>query len=112
VVLNPSGTGTIVDKITSLSGSDEFWYDPVTGDFCVTGVDAFGNQMIAMIAGASYALLQSIDLTGPERPYGRGDIFVPLEGAVTNTLCLLGASPCSRRRNPAACQFSSVAWQG
>jgi hypothetical protein len=35
-------------------------YDPVTGDFYVTGIDASGNRVIA---DATYALLQSIDLT-------------------------------------------------
>lgn len=102
VVLNPAGSGTIVAKITGVSGSDEIWYDPATGDFYVTGKDASGHRVIAVLNDAVYALLQSIDLTAlganvnahsvAVDPLNR-NIFVPLEGSTkagTDSLCPLG----------------------
>jgi hypothetical protein len=91
VVLNPSGSGSIVSLITSVSGSDELWYDPVTHDFYVTGVNAGGDRVIAVIGDGVYSILQSIDLTslgaGIVNAHSvavdplNGDIFVPLEGS-------------------------------
>ena len=46
--------------VTAAAITAELWHDPVT---YVTRVDASGNRVIAVIADATYALLQSIDLT-------------------------------------------------
>lgn len=96
VVLNPTangGAGAIVTTLSGVSGTDELWYDPVTGRFFVTGVNASGDRVIAVVDGTDYAILQSIDLTslgvGTVNAHSvavdpfNGDIFVPLEG---NTL--------------------------
>ena len=104
VVLNQAangGAGAIVAKITAISGSDEIWYDPLNGDFYLTGSSG-GHRVIDVISDATDALLQSIDLTAlgasvnahsvAVDPFN-GDIFVPLEGttaAATDTLCPLG----------------------
>jgi hypothetical protein len=99
VVVNPVA-GTLVSKIAAVSGSDELWYDPVTGNFYVTGVDAAGNRVIDVVNDAALSVLQSIDLTalGADHvnahsvavdPFN-GNIFVPLEGTTataTDTLC-------------------------
>jgi hypothetical protein len=99
VVLNPT-TGTIVTTLGNISGSDELWYDPVTHQFYVTGVNSAGDRVIDVIADGTYATLQSIDLTalGADHVNAHsvavdqlnGDIFVPLEGTTAtavDTLC-------------------------
>jgi hypothetical protein len=99
LVVNPT-TGTLVTTIAGVSGSDELWYDPVTGNFYVTGVDAAGNRVIAVVNDTVYSILQNIDLTalGADHVNAHsvavdplnGDIFVPLEGttaAGVNDLC-------------------------
>jgi hypothetical protein len=104
LVVNPT-TGAIVTKITSVSGSDELWYDPARRDFYVTGVNAAGDRVIDVIHDLIYSTQQSIDLTalGADHVNAHsvavdplnGDIFVPLPGttttpAATNTLCPRG----------------------
>jgi hypothetical protein len=104
VVLNPAGSGSIVALVTGVSGSDELWYDPVTKDYYVTGVDASGDRVIAVIGDSVYSILQSIDLTslgaGTVNAHSvavdplNGDIFVPLEGTTVaggaDALCPAG----------------------
>ena len=102
LVVNPK-TGTLVTKIDEVSKSDELWYDPVSGNFYVTGVNAAGDRVIDVINDALLSILQSIDLSalgaGTVNAHSvavdplNGDIFVPLEGstgASANTLCPLG----------------------
>jgi len=103
VVLNPTGTGSIVTTFLQISGSDELWYDPTLGDFFVTGVSG-GGRVFDVISDASLLLLQSVAL-GPLGVSNlsnahsisvypvSGDVFLPLAGstaAVPNTLCPLG----------------------
>ena len=106
VVLDPAGTGTIVTTLAAVSGSDELWYDPVSGNFFVTGVNAAGDRVIDVFSDSDYALLQSIDLTslgaGTSNLHSvavdslNGEIFVPLTGttgltaATTDALCPSG----------------------
>ena len=97
VVLNPTGTGSIVAKLTQVSGSDELWYDPANGNFYVTGVNAAGDRVIDVVSDTDYSLSQSIDLTalgaGKSNLHSvavdplNGDIFVPLTGTADDTLC-------------------------
>ncbi len=69
VVLNPSGSGSIVSLISAVSGSDELWYDPVSRQFYVTGTNAAGDRVIDVVS--------ELDLFGraEHRPYdvGRGN---------------------------------------
>ncbi len=91
IVLNPAGAGSIVATLGAVSGSDELWYDPVSTDFFVTGVNAAGDRVIDIFADANDALLQSIDLTalgaGTSNLHSvavdplNGEIFVPLTGS-------------------------------
>jgi len=37
IVLNPTGSGSIVRRFAQLSGSDEIWYDPTSHNFFATG---------------------------------------------------------------------------
>lgn len=103
IVLNPAGTGSIVAKLQAVSGSDELWYDPASGNFYVTGVNAAGDRVIDVYSDAGYSLLQSIDLTslgaGTSNLHSvavdplNGEIFVPITGSTTatpNTLCPSG----------------------
>ncbi len=103
VVLNPAGSGSIVAKLTQVSGSDELWFDPASGNYYVTGVNAAGDRVIDVFSDATNALLQSIDLTtlgaGKSNLHSvavnplNGEIFVPLTGttsAFTDTLCPSG----------------------
>ncbi len=97
IVLNPSGTGSIVANLKAVSGSDELWYDEANGNYYVTGVNAAGDRVIDVFSDASYALLQSIDLTslgaGKSNLHSvavdvlNGNIFVPLTGTSDDTLC-------------------------
>jgi hypothetical protein len=90
VILNPAGNGgagTILTKVSQISGSDEIYYDPVTGDFYVTGTSG-GQRVFDVIADSTYAVLQSIALPNVNAhsiavdPLN-GDVFVPLEGTTT-----------------------------
>ena len=98
-----TGTGSIVKTFSQISGSDEIWYDPILGDFFVTGV-AGGGRVFDVISDSSQLLLQSVAL-GPlgvsslSNPHSisvdpvSGDVFLPLAGstsAVPNLLCPLG----------------------
>ena len=101
IVLNPSGSGSIV-RTVAVSNTDQLWYDPTTGEFALTGTsNTNGDRVIDLVNDATGALTQSIDLTslGVATSVNahsvavdplNGDIFVPLEGTVgsaTNTLC-------------------------
>src|SRR6267154_4415517 len=103
VVLNPTGTGSIVTTFSQISGSDELWYDPALGDFFVTGVSG-GGRVFDVISDTTDLILQSVAL-GPlgvsnlSNPHSisvdpvSGDVFLPLAGStatVPNTLCPLG----------------------
>ena len=103
IVLNPAGAGSLVASIAAVSGSDELWYDPASGNFFVTGVNPAGDRVIDVISDSDYSLLQSIDLTalgaGKSNLHSvavdplNGEIFVPLTGttaAFANAVCPLG----------------------
>jgi hypothetical protein len=95
VVLDPTangGNGAIVTTLAGISGSDELWYDPVTGDFYVTGVDASGDRVIDIVSDNLFSILQSINLSALGAGVNahsvavnplNGEIFVPLEGTTT-----------------------------
>ena len=94
VLLNPTangGAGAIVATFAGVSGSDELWYDPASGDYFVTGSDASGNRIFAVISDTTDALLQSIGLPDVNAhsiavdPLN-GDVFVPLEGSIAGGL--------------------------
>ena len=53
VLLDPSGTGFVVKTLSQISGSDEIWYDPKTGNFYVTGVDSSGGRVFDIINDVS-----------------------------------------------------------
>jgi hypothetical protein len=99
ILLNPAGTGSIVKTFTGISGTDEIWYDPATGDYYVTGHNASGQLVFDIISDATEQVLQSVLLPTTASAHSiavdesNGDVFVPLAGstaAVTNTFCPLG----------------------
>jgi len=116
VILDPTangGNGAIVDLLFAVSGSDELWYDPVSGRFYATGVNAAGDRVIDIFADGTFALLQSIDLTalGADHVNAHsvavnplnGDLFVPLPGTTataTDTLCPNGCIAVFSERVP------------
>lgn len=103
VVLNPSGTGTLVATLPQVSSSDELWYDPASHRFYVTGANAAGDRVIDVFDDATYSLQQSIDLTtlgfGASNLHSvavdplNDEIFVPItasSGIFPNTECPSG----------------------
>ena len=98
IVLDPAGTGSLVKTFSQISGSDEIWYDPTTGNFYVTGVDSAGGRVFDIINDLSQAILQSVSLPDVNAHSiavdpGNGFAYVPLEGstaAAPNALCPLG----------------------
>jgi hypothetical protein len=103
VLLNPTangGAGQIVKTFTGVSGSDELYYDPDSGDFFVTGDDAGGsNRIFAVISDATDTLLQTVSVPDVNAhsisvdPLN-GEVFLPLEGSVVggaqDALCPIG----------------------
>jgi PEP-CTERM motif len=103
VLLNPTangGKGAIVKTFAGVSGSDELYYDPASGDFFVTGDDATGtNRIFAVISDATDTLLQTVALPDVNAhsisvdPLN-GEVFVPLEGSIVggaqDLLCPIG----------------------
>jgi hypothetical protein len=103
VLLNPTangGAGSIVATFSEISGSDELWYDPASGDYFVTGTDATGvNRIFAVISDATDTLLQTVavpDVNAHSIAVDplNGDVFPPLEGSIVggaqDTLCPRG----------------------
>lgn len=101
VLLNPAGAGSIVSLFPQISGTDEVWYDPTTGDFFVTGKDAAGNRVFDVISDVTDFLLQSVLLpvSALSNPHSiavdplNGDVFVPLAGSIAgvpDATCPLG----------------------
>jgi hypothetical protein len=85
--------GSVVKLFPQISGTDELWYDPNTGDFYVTGKDTSGNRVFDVISDATDSLLQSVLLpvSASSNPHSisvdpfNGDVFVPLAGTTFNT---------------------------
>jgi hypothetical protein len=76
IVLDPAangGNGAIKTLLSQISGSDELWYDPATGDFYVTGSNA-GNRIFDIfndrdVQPPAIGLLGAVDR---QRPLDRG----------------------------------------
>ena len=92
ILFNPagnSGNGAIVTTFTQISGSDELWYDPVTGNYFVTGSSA-GNRVFDVISDLSELVLQSVPLPNVNAHSITVDsltdqVMVPLEASVVGT---------------------------
>ena len=100
IVLDPAangGNGAIKTLLSQISGSDELWYDPATGDFYVTGSNA-GNRIFDIFNDGTFNLLQSVSLGVPSTVNAHsiavdpatGDVYLPLPGVAGNTICPLG----------------------
>jgi PEP-CTERM motif len=98
IVFDPTanaGKGAIVKTFSEISGSDELWYDPNDHDFYVTGTTASGSEAFDIINDTTLNILASVSLPDVDAhsiavdPFN-GDVYVPLEGGPTNTLCSLG----------------------
>jgi hypothetical protein len=113
VLLDPTangGAGAIVKTFSGISGSDELYYDPASGDYFVTGDDATGtNRIFGVISDATDMLLQTISLPDVNAhsisvdPLN-GEVFVPLEGSVVggaqDALCPTGCIAVFRNEVP------------
>jgi hypothetical protein len=91
--------GSVVQLFPQISGTDEIWYDPATGDYYVTGHNASGQLVFDIISDATEQVLQSVLLPTTASAHSiavdesNGHVFVPLAGStalVTNTFCPLG----------------------
>jgi hypothetical protein len=98
ILLNPTGSGSIVRTFSQISGSDELWYDPVSHNFFVTGVDLTTGRAFDVISDLTDTLLQSVGLPNVNAhsitvdPLN-GDVFVPLPGTTSagaDPLCPVG----------------------
>lgn len=106
VLLNPAGNGgngSIVSLFAQISGSDELWFDPLSGDYFVTGSNTSGGpRVFGVISDATQSFLGSVLLpvAAASNPHSisvdpfNGDVFVPLAGNTSavggNTVCPLG----------------------
>jgi len=103
VLLNPTGSGSIVNTFPQISNTDEIWYDARLAEFFVTGANSSGTRVFDVIGDASQLILQSVPLgvLNASNPHSisvdpvTGDVFVPLAGStstVPNPLpgCALG----------------------
>jgi hypothetical protein len=101
VLLNPTGSGSIVELFPQIHNTDEIWFDPRLGDFFVTGANSSGARVFDVINDSSQLILQSVLLgvSNLSNPHSisvdpvTGDVFVPLAGStslVPNALCPLG----------------------
>jgi hypothetical protein len=97
IVLDPTGTGSIVTTFAAISGSDEIWYDPTLGDFFVTGRSPSG-RVFDVISDATLEILQSVALPNVNAHSiavdpGNGFVYVPLPSSnlsQPDALCPLG----------------------
>jgi hypothetical protein len=104
IVLNPTGNGgagSIVKTFNQISGTDELWYDPTTGAFYVTGINASSNRVFDIITDDPNGgfITQSVNLPTNGNAHSitvdplNGDVFVPLPGStgtITTAVCPLG----------------------
>jgi hypothetical protein len=103
VLLNPAGNGNAgsIVKTFAISGTDEIWYDPTSGNYFVTGADGSGNRVFDVISDSTNTVIQSVLLpvSSLANPHSisvdpvSGDVYVPLAGntaAVGGSACALG----------------------
>jgi DNA-binding beta-propeller fold protein YncE len=98
IIFDPTangGKGAILTKIAGVSGSDELWYDPATGNYFVTGVDASGNRIFAVVSDATNSIVSTTSLPDVNAhsiavdPLN-GEVFVPLPASLPgapNAVC-------------------------
>jgi hypothetical protein len=96
ILLNPSGTGSIVKTFAGLAGTDELWYDPTTKAFYVTGNDGTNSTRFFDIVtdnGVGSAISQIVDLPSTTSAHSitvdpfNGDVFVALAGTTSLDPC-------------------------
>jgi len=89
ILLNPTGTGSIVKTFSGLGGTDELWYDPVTHKFYVTGNDGSNSTRFFDVVTddpLGGLIAQTVDLPVTTSAHSitvdpfNGDVFVPLAG--------------------------------
>jgi hypothetical protein len=95
VLLNPTGTGSIVARIGQISGSDELWYDPALKEYFITGVDTLLGRAFDVFSDITNTIVDAVALPNVNAHSitvdpGDGNVFVPLPGGSANTLCPLG----------------------
>lgn len=96
ILLNPSGTGSIVKTFAGLGGTDELWYDPTTNAFYVTGNDGTNSTRFFDIipdVAAGGTISQTVDLPDTTSAHSitvdpfNGDVFVALAGTSAVNPC-------------------------
>jgi hypothetical protein len=95
VLFDPRGAGTVVKTFSQVSGSDELWYDPTTGDFFVTGENNPGGPVFGVIDDATETWLENVaTTTGNDHSIAvdpiSGEVFVPFGADPANAVCSLG----------------------
>jgi hypothetical protein len=93
ILLNPTGTGSIVKTIGGLGGTDELWYDPKTKAFYVTGNGGSNTTRFFDVVSEDGTLIQTIMLPATASAHSitvdplTGDVFVPLAGTSALNPC-------------------------
>jgi hypothetical protein len=109
ILLNPLGAGSIVKTFAGLGGTDELWYDPVLGDFFVTGNNGSNDTRffdVVTDVALGGIITQTVDLPTTTSAHSitvdpfTGDVFVPLAGGVANTQCPNGCIAVFAQRAP------------
>lgn len=99
VLLDPTanhGAGAIVATNTSVSGSDEVYYNPTLNDFYVTGTNSAGQRIFAVLADDGLlSTVTSVDVPNVNAHSIAVDplnnnVFLPLEASGSNDICAAG----------------------
>ncbi len=95
LLINPTGTGSLVAAVPGLGGTDELWYDPNTDAFYVTGNNGSNTSRFFDIVddNGSATVSQVVDLPTTTSAHSitvdpfNGDIFVALAGTTAVDPC-------------------------
>jgi hypothetical protein len=93
ILLDPkgaSGKGTIT-TFSQVSGTDEVWYDPKTGNFLLASRSNPGGPVLGVINDNLDAWLENLPTTPGDHSVAcdpvSGECFVPMGGVAGNNLC-------------------------
>jgi hypothetical protein len=94
ILLDPTGSGSIVRTFAGLGGTDELWYDPTTDSFYVTGNDGSNTtRFFDVITDGGLGTTTTVPLPETASAHSitvdpfNGDVFVPLAGTPTLDPC-------------------------
>jgi hypothetical protein len=93
LLINPTGNGSLVNKVDGLGGTDELWYDPTTKKFYVTGNNGSNTTRFFDVVDENGNIIQTVNLPATTSAHSitvdpfNGDVFVPLAGTTALNPC-------------------------